>query len=200
MSLLCDRAPTAVEISGREYPVRWSFRTGLRFERLIRDGCIPERQKMALAYHLYYPEYPEDVQAGLEKILWFWGCGRAPRQKTGAQGGKAAYDFEQDAPLIYAAFMADYGIDLEAVEGLHWWKFCALLAALRPENLFCRVVEARNADLAKMQGEQRAYYRRLKTLYALEENGKADEKARDIVEALAGNGDVGSVLQRLDGG
>lgn len=197
MNMLSVPAPRCVDIGGESFAIRWSFRTGIRFERLLLDERVPEARKAALAYRLFYPEYPRDVRAGLEKILWFWGCGKMPQRTAKQKNTAPVFDYDWDAGLIYAAFMADYGMDLESVEGLHWWKFRALFTALRSENLLCRVMEARGADLTKMQGEQKAYYRKMKALYALPKPARSARCEEQIVAALSGDGNVARVLEDM---
>ena len=51
-----------------------------------------------------------------------------PRKIAGIND-KQPFDFEEDADLIYAGFMQQYGIDLQE-SSMHWWKFMILLENL----------------------------------------------------------------------
>ena len=53
------------------------------------------------------------------------------RSLEGNQGcGKPVYSFEHDARCIYSDFLRCYGIDLEQVPYMHWWKFLILFEGL----------------------------------------------------------------------
>lgn len=191
MSLLIDAAPTAVEIGGRDWEIRSDFRISIQFEQLMLDAAVPDDLKLGLALELYYPVPPTDPLAAAERALWFYQCGR-PAGRSGKAGGHdpgRVYDYDQDDAQIYAAFMADYGIDLEACD-LHWWKFRALFDGLAPDNLICRIMEWRAADVKAMKGEQRAYYRRMQKLYALRRPAAEQAKLDEIGRALMGDGNL----------
>lgn len=200
--LLLGELPQKARVDGHDYAVNWGFRHSLLFEGLMLDAGVPPVLKLQQALSLYYPVMPANAEAALEGALWFWRCGRQrPEAGTAAGGGKKPrlFDFEQDAPYLYAAFMRDYGIDLTAESGLHWWKFCALLEGLDRDNLFCRILEYRGADLEGMNGEQRRFYTEMQRRYALAP-GAAEAEALDAIEAaLRGDGDLERLLGRDKG-
>lgn len=196
MHWLVDGPPEWAKAAGERYPVRSDYRVGVLFEQLMLDESLSPAVRAACALRLYYPDPPKDADAALAGILWFWNCGRAPAgggEGTGQDGGRV-FDFEADAGLICAAFWADYGLDL-CRERLHWWKFCAMLRALKPENLFCRVLAWRGADLAALSGEERAFTEKMQRLYALPLPQGEAERRSAIEKALATSGDVRRILE-----
>lgn len=177
MNILTNALPETVEISGGAWPINSDFSIGVRFELLMQDPTLTDEERLGRALLLYYPQLPPDLPAALDSLLWFYSCGRdrgsEPAAPEGAAGStpqkavKKAYCFEQDADLIFAAFWEAYGIDLNAVEGLHWWKFRALFKALPSECEFCKVMGYRTADTKGMTKKQKELYSRMKKLYAL---------------------------------
>lgn len=180
MNILTDALPEAVEIGGEAWPINSDFYVGVRFELLMQDRTLTDEERLGRALSLYYPQLPPDLPAALDGLLWFYSCGRdrgsEPAAPSGGDGGtreapkkaaKKAYCFQQDADLIFAAFWEAYGIDLNAVEGLHWWKFRALFKALPSECEFCKVMGYRTADTKGMTKKQKELYSRMKKLYAL---------------------------------
>lgn len=194
--LLIDGAPDCVEVAGRQVPVRTGFRCGLLFERLMLDDSLSPAARAACALRLYYPQPPEDAEAALRGVLWFWNCGVDFEAAEGnpAAGGERLFDFEADAAYIYAAFMADYRMDL-AREEPHWWHFCALLRGLSPENLFCRILEWRGADLGRLTGEERAYVEKMQRRYALPLSPGEARRRAAIEAALASHGQLDGLLE-----
>lgn len=131
---------------------------------------------------LYFPVLPEDMTAACTAAIWFYHCGEEPVQEPGRAGmQRRAYDYEIDAPYLYAAFLSDYGIDLEAAEHLHWWKFRALFSALSPENAISKIMDYRTADLGKLKGETRTLYAKMQKQYAL----PVPQHQRDLCDEAA---------------
>lgn len=198
MNLLLDRLPTSVELSGTEYPIHWNFRTMILFEQLMQDAELPREQRLLLGLHLFYPTLPEDVAAALDFLLFFYKGGREPQEASDGKSGKnntRIYSFEEDDGLILAAFLGQYGVDLNEVEALHWWKFRAMFCALEDHNEIVKVMGYRAMDIpAAMSKEQKAFYRGMKKKYALPLPASEREKLSKIEEALLGGGDLSGLL------
>lgn len=189
MNLLIDAAPDTVMIGGQRCPIRANFRESILFEQLMLDRTVPDEQKLPLAINLYYPACPTDLSAAVEQMLWFYRCGKPQKPAlSGGVGTERIYDYEYDDGYIFAAFLADYGIDLESVPFLHYWKYRALFESLRPENKFCRILQYRAADLHDLPDEQKRLYRRMKKLYALPRPAGEQEKMDEIADKLMHGG------------
>ena len=160
------KLPTSVEVQGVAYPVRTSFRIGVQFEELMADASVPEETKLALALNLYYPTTPPDIEGAVERILWFHRCGKpAVEEKPGPR----LYSFEHDFPMLYAAFLAHYKINLYDPDlDLHWWAFRSMMGELPHESEFSRAVSIRAQKPSKdMTPEQRRDLAKMKRFYAL---------------------------------
>ncbi|MEG1892104.1 MAG: bacteriophage Gp15 family protein [Clostridia bacterium] len=179
VALLTDDLPNTVEIAGKEVPIHTDFRNGIQFERLVLDGSIEDAVKVNTALMLFFGDYARirNREAAIEAALWFYSCGRYPTSDTkGQKPSKRYYDYAADARLIYAAFLDQYHIDLQTSE-LHWWQFCAMLAGLKADAEFSKIIGYRAIDVSKVKNqEERARYRRLQALYALPDNRTHEEK------------------------
>ena len=192
MNILIDEVPEYVEIDGVEYKINTDFRIGIMFELLIQDNTFADMEKVEIALNLYYPEIPHDPIQALEKILWFYRCGKeydaeSPQEGTeGTTQQQAIYSFEHDAEYIYAAFLDQYGIDLQDIEHLHWWKFRALFKGLKEDNLIVKIMGYRAIKIDdSMTDSEKKFYRRMKKIYALPDNRTQEEKERDFINAIA---------------
>lgn len=192
MNILIDEVPEYVEIDGIEYKINTDFRIGIMFELLIQDNTLTDMEKVEIALNLYYPEIPHDPIQALEKILWFYRCGKeydaeSPQEGTeGTTQQQAIYSFEHDAEYIYAAFLNQYGIDLQDIEHLHWWKFRALFKGLKEDNLIVKIMGYRAIKIDdNMTDSEKKFYRRMKKIYALPDNRTQEEKERDFTNAIA---------------
>lgn len=194
MNLLTDLAPQSVVIGGQSYEFDADFRNCIRFESLMFDSEIDDDSRGILALNLFYPVIPKDTPAAFQEIIRFYGAGQEGAKKRGSGNQKRIYSFEHDADYIFAAFMADYGIDLNEIEFLHWWKFRALFAGLKPDNLICKIMEYRSADTEAMKGDQKKFYEKMQRQYALPRPRAEQDKLDKINDALLHGGDVSEVL------
>lgn len=195
MNLLLNLAPQSVEIGGHSYEFDADFRNCIKFESLMFDPEIDEDSRGAFALDLFYPQIPEDIPAAFQGIIQFYATGQKDEKRSGSGSQKRIYSFEYDADYIFAAFMADYGIDLNEIDFLHWWKFRALFAGLKPDNLICKIMEYRSADTKSMKGEQKKFYEKMQRQYALPRPKAEQDKLNEISAALMNGGNVSEVLK-----
>lgn len=199
MNILIDVLPESVTVDGEEYEIRTDFRTSMLFELLMQDNEVKPQDKTKKALKLYYPVIPANINEAVEAILWFYRCGKEDnpqRQKINAKKGKTrVYSFEYDDDYIYAAFMTQYGIDLQDIEYMHWWKFRAMFHSLTNQNEFVKIMEYRSIEIkSDMSKEQQSFYRKMKRLHALPVAKSEDEKMNAIEKALLNGGDLTGLL------
>lgn len=198
MNILVDLLPTKIEIDNKKYEINSDFRTSILFELLMQDKSIGEEDKIFMALQLYYPTIPQNINLAIEKILWFYRCGKDITKSKGNGKGKSVtqiYSFEYDDDYIYAAFMDQYNIDLQDIEYLHWWKFKAMFKALKEDNEIVKIMGYRSIDLSKIKDkEQKAYYKKMRKLYEIPISKDEREKLDDINNILLNGGDLSKVL------
>ena len=198
MNILIDLVPQSVLIDEKEYEIRSDFRISILFEMLMQDEELTNEEKIIQALNLYYPVIPQNVTEAIEKIKWFYRCGKDIVKSNNVKGesvNNKIYDYEFDDDYIYSAFLSQYGIDLQDIEYLHWWKFKAMFKSLKEDNLIVKIMEYRSIDLNSIKDkEQKARYKKLQKLYEIPRNKEEVEKINAIEEALMGNGDLSNLL------
>ncbi|SFJ26153.1 Bacteriophage Gp15 protein [Terrisporobacter glycolicus] len=198
MNILVDLLPKKVTIDNKEYKINSDFRTSILFELLMQDGSIGEKDKILMALELYYSKIPVNINEAIEQMLWFYRCGKDIKKSKGNGKGKSItqiYSFEYDDDYIYAAFMDQYGIDLQDIEYIHWWKFKALFKSLKEDNEIVKIMGYRSADLSKIKDkEQKSNYKYMKELYKIPILQDEREKLDEITNALLSGDDVSKLL------
>ena len=156
----------------------------------MQDNTIDDFTKIDIALYMFLGDVQvPDLKDAIAEILAFYRCGK-PEEKQ-AKGSvetttKRTYDFAYDADLIYAAFLEQYGLDLQAVPFLHWWRFRALFAGLSDKTEFMKVVGYRSVTITNdMSKGEKKRYQKLKALYALPDNRTEEEKEGDFARSLA---------------
>lgn len=190
MNILIDVVPDTVEINGEEYEINTDFRISILFELMMSDSSILDRERILLALQLYYPKIPdvEDFKEAVEKILWFYKGGKEDKESTARNKGentekkqKDIYSFEYDDEYFFSAFLGQYGIDLQDVEHLHWWKFKAMFAGLKEDTQLSKIMSFRAVTISNdMSDSEKKYYREMKRVYALPDNRSTEEKEADF--------------------
>lgn len=196
-NLLIDELPTTVEVGSKTYDIESNFRTSILCEMLLQDREISDEQKAITMLDLYFGQsIPNDIEGAFDAIIWFYRGGDEPEQEqqeaeseqpTPPIRAQRVYDYDIDAPLIYAAFQSQYGIDLNAIEYLHWWKFLALFQSLHEDELIAKIIGYRSADLSKIKDKDtRNRYAALKRRYALPNPMTNEEKIAMAGSVFAG--------------
>jgi hypothetical protein len=183
MNLLIDKLPTDYE----GLKINTNFRSFILFELLMQDNEISQKDKILLTLSYFFDEQPKDVKKAIEGVLWFYRCGEKEKHsKSGGNGKqKQIYSFEHDAKYIYSAFLDQYGIDLNEIDYLHWFKFRALFEGLKSDNKICEIMGYRAIDLNKIKDkEEKKKYRKLQREFALPDNRSKEEKEQDFANSL----------------
>ncbi len=68
--------------------------------------------------------------------------------------GKRLFSYTIDYPYILSGFLRDYGIDLESVEYMHWWKFRALFEGLSDDTEIKQRIMYRGIDLSDIKNKE----------------------------------------------
>lgn len=192
---LTDRFMDEIEFNCQTFALNLAFDNVLRTNELLQSDSFDDYEKIeilfqmlvknAYEFDLSFEDKAEFIGFLFEKVLF---------PKSPESGGKAYYDFEQDAGFIYASFLQDYKMDLFEMQGkLHWEKFKALLDGLSDDTKFKEVVAIRAQKIpapTKYNQEERKRIIELKRVYRLK-----NEKVT-LEEADAALTSIGDSLKR----
>lgn len=196
LNLLMDILPEYVTIDGEEYFIDTNFRNGIIFEK-IAFSDIPIKNKVAQLLPIFYTEQmPRNTTVAMETIIGFYSCGVETKKDTAPQRRKNGnvvlkpkmiYDYFHDAPYIYAAFLGNYGIDLNDIEYLHWWKFHALFRGLPSSAKIVEIMGYRGTDLGRIKSKsEQERIARMKEIYALPQELSFEDKVAMAGMAFGG--------------
>lgn len=202
MSVLTEPFPVSTVINGVECPINADFRTVLRCYEVQGNKTELSEGELLKILLMFYKEQKIFDEEHINQMFWFLSCGREknkkifPRRIAGINN-KQPFDFKEDADLIYAGFMQQYGIDLQTEE-MHWWKFMILLENLGADTRLSRIMEYRTVDTASkhLSKEQRKFYQAMQRYYGLDSRRMPEMSERDrlVEEALLNGGDVSKLL------
>ena len=203
MNLLIDEVPTTVIIDDVEFEINSDFRISMMFELLINDPELSERERLYQALILYYPIIPSNLEAAVDKIMWFYKCGKEEQDEnnntnksSGKKTVKKIYDYEHDSEIIFASFMKSYNINLQR-DNLHWWEFKSLFDNIDEDSKLYKIMEIRSVNLSQVKDkDKKNYYKKMKDLYKLPDNISKSEKEKldELGKMLLVGEDITSLL------
>lgn len=160
-------------VNGRDFtlPFHTDFRQWMRFESLVTDSRVPEDKLIITALRMIFPhKLPSDISGAASFMLWFYRCGKAPPENKGGNSlpeSSRVYSFEDDFPMIAAAFWEKFSIDLWEVPYMHWWKFHALFSSLH-DCKFTDICGYRNTVITDdMPDYRREFIEQMQAMHAL---------------------------------
>lgn len=187
-NILLDKLP---QYTQNGLKIRTDFRESIKFELLMQDKNINEKDKIALAIKLYYYDMSKikDIKIAINDILWFYRCGEELKKETSQDENeeriKQIYSYEFDDKHIYSAFLEQYNIDLNSINYLHWWKFKALFNGLSEKTKIVEIMGYRAMNLSKIKDkEMKKHYKKMQQIYALPDMRSEEEKEADLAEIL----------------
>ena len=127
------------------------FRAWVTYDNMAARAHTPEQEAALQDYAQRVLIHGPLTKDNLDAFLDFYRCGaeESEREKRSAEAFREmprGFDFAVDGPLIWAAFLQTYGIDLRTAQ-LHWWDFMALFRSLPDECRICKIISYRTEDL-----------------------------------------------------
>lgn len=186
--LFGGKLPDTITVCGKSYPINTDFRVWVRFDALTEQKSFAPAALADLLGLIFHERVlPDSLEDTMGELFRFYACGeeKEKKRKNASVSQKRVVSFSHDAQFVYAAFMAQYHIDLTTAR-LHWWLFRALFDGLHDNQKICEVMRYRAADISKIKSkEQKAFYRNMQRLYKLPDTRSAEEIERDNTDSLA---------------
>lgn len=175
---LYERLSNYIEIDGIKYRMKLDFRNVLRMMDVMdRKDILPmARDYLALKCVMRRP--PKDCKKVLYYVCRFlFGENKHTEEKR-------VTSFSQDADMIRAAFMQEYGINLFR-DKLHWFEFTAFLYNLPNGSKYTEIVNIRGREIppaTKYNKAEREALIKAQAAYAIEYS--EEERERNYSNSL----------------
>ena len=176
MNLFYEKFPETVTVHQKQIPILTDFREYIRLLDMLRDPEPTVWEKTYIIGQYFLEDTPVDQEA-IESLTEF--VVMAGREKAGIGGEemsqKELFSFRIDYPYILSGFLRDYGINLDTVEYLHWWKFRMLFDGLSEDTEIRQRIMYRGIDLKTVKDkDERKRIQRIQNSIALPEQALTD--------------------------
>lgn len=159
MNVLYQEFPEFIEVSGEKYPIETDFREWIKFSELVEDEDLTWQVKLQFMLQWFQEEIPDDLETAIyalgdfltAKVLYQDNPEKETTEKKELQ---PAFSFKEDAGCIYSAFVECYGIDLQTVPYMHWWKFKTLFDWLPEDTEIKQRIRYRTMDINSIKDKE----------------------------------------------
>lgn len=189
MNFFYEAFPDTVNIRGEEVHIITDFREYIRLLDMLKCDELSNLQKQIILGEYFLNEIPVDEEAisALTAFVAMETCDPSNNgdEENGEQEApqKNLFSYVIDYPFILAGFLRDYGIDLERVEYLHWWKFRMLFDGLSDDTEIKQRIMYRGIDLSSIKDkDERKRIERIQRKIQLPQEALSDY---DIGDAFA---------------
>ena len=160
MNLFYEEYPKALEVHGEFYPIITDFREYIRLLDMLKCKELNEIQRIMILGEYFLTDISIDQEAihALTDFVTMDLKEKENNSDSEEEGEeqeetekKNLFSYEIDYPYILSGFLRDYGIDLETVEYLHWWKFRMLFDGLSDDTEIKQRIMYRGINLSDIK-------------------------------------------------
>ena len=159
MYFFYEAFPDTVHVHGEDIAIITDFREYIRLMDMLKCDELNSAQKAALLSEYFLDDISIDEEA-ISALTEFVIMDLHPKSAEDDEGngdhvpGKILFSYEMDYPFILSGFLRDYGIDLETVEYLHWWKFRMLFDGLSEDTEIKQRIMYRGINLSDIKDKE----------------------------------------------
>lgn len=178
---LYEKFPEYVVIDGKKYRIITDFREYIKLLELLRDEQIETSDKYYLIMQWFLDIPKASFKKCLDALANFMTMESEQEESTEDNEGKAeskkqVLSYTQDAPFILSGFLECYGIDLQQVDYMHWWKFQILIEGMNEDCELKKRMSYRSIDVSQIKDKaERDRIKRIQMQIAITENKIGDE-------------------------
>lgn len=169
------------------YKLHLGYRTVLKWYEMLENEELTDLEKVERSFLLFVGDVPHislDEQAkvvnAVQEMITERPYGNNEYKEGRPTAPKRFFSYTKDAEAIYASFIYDYGIDLTECPGMRWEKFQALFSNLSSDSPFMRIVQIRQRDTSKLEGDELSNVLDAQQYYALDEKDTAKNVEADM--------------------
>lgn len=164
MNLFYEKYPKVLEIHGEYVPIITDFREYIRLLDMLKCKDLNDVQKIMILKEYFLTDISIDATAlrALTNFVTMEMEEKESEQDPDGEEGEALeetgkknlFSYEIDYPYILSGFLRDYGIDLETVNYLHWWKFRMLFDGLSEDTEIKQRIMYRGINLSEIKDKE----------------------------------------------
>ncbi len=155
MNLFYEDFPEIVSVGGEPVRIITDFREYIRLLDMLKCRELTVTDKYSLVKEYFLEEVFVDSTAikALEEFITMRVATSGERAGSD-KAKKDLFSYSIDYPYILSGFLRDYGIDLNMVDYLHWWKFRMLFDGLSEDTEIKQRIMYRGIRLSDIKDKE----------------------------------------------
>lgn len=169
MNLFYESYPEMVEVHGKNIRIVTDFRDYIKLQDALSDDSVSEFEQYMIICDFFLDDCAVEEEAihALTDFLTMSIVDQAGITKS-KDDHKPLFSFSVDFPYILSAFISVYGINLQTIKYMHWWKFKTLFDGLPDNTEIKQRIMYRGIDLSTIKDkEERKRIRRIQNAIRL---------------------------------
>lgn len=152
--------PKNLTIGGEPFEIRSDYRAALDICAALNDPELNDDDRGLVVLGIFYPGLEsmssQCYNEAIQRCFWFLGCGNDQQDKKAPR----LMDWEQDFKHIVAPVNRVVGMEIRALDYMHWWTFISAYNEVG-ECLFSQIVGIRSkrAKGKALDKSEQAFYR-----------------------------------------
>lgn len=159
MNFFYETFPDTVNIHGEDVAIITDFREYIKLLDMLKCEELDAMQKTLLLAQYFLDEIEVDKEAISALTAFVVMDPDSDESESYEEDGeteesglkKNLFSYEIDYPFILSGFLRDYGIDLETVDYIHWWKFRMLFDGLSDDTEIKQRIMYRGINLSDIK-------------------------------------------------
>ena len=191
---MIGQLPKALKIHGKEYKICSDYRNILRIIQAYNDKDLSDQEKVFICMARLYKnpeEIPKDKDTYTEAFkaaTEFIEC-----HMSNDRPSPKVVNWEKDEQLIFPAVNKVAGMEVRAIEYMHWWTFLGYFQGIDRDDIWGTVLtirqkKAKGKTLEKYEKEFYAANRNLCSMEIAEEGQTPEDAMKAIYEQLLKEG------------
>ena len=147
-----ENYPDQIQVGDTVYDINADYRVILRIIRIQQQDDVMLMARNRRCLELFYKDgFPAD-----DPMMYMWMFVRRCKssEEDDRDNGSQTMCYYRDADVIMSSFRAQYGIDLNSQEFMHWYEFLMLVDGLGEDTPLMRRIHLRQMSTKGYEGQE----------------------------------------------
>ena len=154
----------------------------------LDDPNLKKNEKWIVALSILFPDFirikPPEYDEAIQKMLWFLSLGQ---EQDSDSANYKLYDWEKDEQYIMSAVNKVAGVEVRALDYLHFWTFMGYFNEIE-DGVFSTIVgiRAKKARGIILEPHEKQFYKENKKIIEIRKIGKEEQDKIDYINKILG--------------
>ena len=140
---MLGQLPKTLNVCGVDYRIKTDFRNILQIISAFNDSELQDREKAYICLKRMYEDF-DSIPTERYEEAYTAAAEFIDGPSTNDRPGPKTVDWEKDEHLIFAAVNKVTGVELRALDYLHWWSFLGFFLSIDHDGLIGSIISIRH--------------------------------------------------------